>query len=500
MADSVEKKKKKKHVDLGEVQHSESFIIQPSKAVGKLDTSQWPLLLKNFDKLNIRTGHYTPIASGCSPLKRPIEDYVKAGFINLDKPANPSSHEVVAWIKRILRVEKTGHSGTLDPKVTGCLIVCVERATRLVKSQQGAGKEYVCMYRLHSACDDEKKITQIIENQLTGALFQRPPLISAVKRQLRVRTVYESKMIEIDKERNMGIFWVSCEAGTYIRTLCVHLGLLLGVGGQMQELRRVRSGIQSEKEGLVTMHDVLDAQWQFDHNKDESYLRRVIKPLEALLVSHKRIVLKDSAINAVCYGAKIMLPGVLRYEDGIEINDEIVIVTTKGEAVALAIAQMTTAVMATCDHGVVAKLKRVIMERDTYPRKWGLGPKALAKKKMIKEGLLTEHGKPNERTPQDWQNTYVDYSTPKKVVDGGGDAGTPMGVQESSGAKAEKRRHSSSSSSDESAPATPAPATPSSEKKKKKKKKESAEEPDVEKSEKKKKKKKKHKKESADSD
>ena len=61
------------------------------------------------------------------------------GVINLDKPANPSSHEVVAWVRRILRSEKTGHSGTLDPKVTGCLIVCIDRATRLVKSQQGAG-------------------------------------------------------------------------------------------------------------------------------------------------------------------------------------------------------------------------------------------------------------------------------------------------------------------------------------------------------------------------
>lgn len=66
---------------------------------------------------------------------------VRSGFINLDKPANPSSHEVVAWIRRILRVEKTGHSGTLDPKVTGCLIVCVDRATRLVKSQQSAGSQ-----------------------------------------------------------------------------------------------------------------------------------------------------------------------------------------------------------------------------------------------------------------------------------------------------------------------------------------------------------------------
>ncbi len=60
--------------------------------------------------------------------------------MNLDKPSNPSSHEVVSWIKKILRVEKTGHSGTLDPKVTGCLIVCIERATRLVKSQQSAGE------------------------------------------------------------------------------------------------------------------------------------------------------------------------------------------------------------------------------------------------------------------------------------------------------------------------------------------------------------------------
>jgi hypothetical protein len=85
-----------------------------------------------------------------------LEDYVRYGIINLDKPANPSSHEVVAWIRRILRVEKTGHSGTLDPKVTGCLIVCIDRATRLVKSQQGAGKEYVSVLRLHSACDNQK--------------------------------------------------------------------------------------------------------------------------------------------------------------------------------------------------------------------------------------------------------------------------------------------------------------------------------------------------------
>lgn len=314
------------------------------------------------------------------------------GVMNLDKPANPSSHEVVAWIKRMLRVEKTGHSGTLDPKVTGCLIVCIDRATRLVKAQQSAGKEYVGIVRLHSAIEDSSVLYKAIET-LTGALFQRPPLIAAVKRQLRIRTIYESKLIEYDDKRHLGIFWVSCEAGTYVRTLCVHLGLLVGTGGHMQELRRVRSGILSENENLCTMHDILDAQYVYDTNKDESYLRRIVMPLEILLTGFKRIVVKDSAVNAICYGAKLMIPGLLRFADGIEVGDEIVMITTKGEAVAVGIAQMTTAVLATVDHGIVAKIKRVIMERDTYPRKWGLGPVAQRKKALIKEGKLDKYGR-----------------------------------------------------------------------------------------------------------
>ena len=380
---------------------STDHIIKPEKTTPPLDTSKWPLLLKNYDQLCVRTGHYTPITSGHTPLKRPLEEYLKYGCINLDKPANPSSHEVVAWIRRILRVEKTGHSGTLDPKVTGCLIVCINRTTRLVKSQQGAGKEYVAVLRLHSTLDGECTLLQALET-LTGALFQRPPLISAVKRQLRVRTIYQNSLIEFDNDRHLAVFRVSCEAGTYIRTLCVHLGLILGVGGHMQELRRSRSGILSEDEHLVTMHDVMDAQHLYDQQKDESYLRHAIKPLEMLLTNYKRLVLKDSSVNAVCYGAKLMLPGLLRFSTGIEVNEEVVLMTTKGEAVAVGIAMMATADMAHCDHGAVAKIKRVVMDRDTYPRRWGLGPKAKMKKALIAEGKLDKHGKPNVRTPPEW--------------------------------------------------------------------------------------------------
>ncbi|CAI4636187.1 CDG_1a_G0036750.mRNA.1.CDS.1 [Saccharomyces cerevisiae] len=384
----------------------EDFVIKPEAAGASTDTSEWPLLLKNFDKLLVRSGHYTPIPAGSSPLKRDLKSYISSGVINLDKPSNPSSHEVVAWIKRILRCEKTGHSGTLDPKVTGCLIVCIDRATRLVKSQQGAGKEYVCIVRLHDALKDEKDLGRSLEN-LTGALFQRPPLISAVKRQLRVRTIYESNLIEFDNKRNLGVFWASCEAGTYMRTLCVHLGMLLGVGGHMQELRRVRSGALSENDNMVTLHDVMDAQWVYDNTRDESYLRSIIQPLETLLVGYKRIVVKDSAVNAVCYGAKLMIPGLLRYEEGIELYDEIVLITTKGEAIAVAIAQMSTVDLASCDHGVVASVKRCIMERDLYPRRWGLGPVAQKKKQMKADGKLDKYGRVNENTPEQWKKEYV---------------------------------------------------------------------------------------------
>ncbi|CAI9787553.1 unnamed protein product [Fraxinus pennsylvanica] len=382
------------------------FLIKPQSYTPAIDTSQWPILLKNYDKLNVRTGHYTPLPSGYSPLKRPLPEYVKYGILNLDKPANPSSHEVVAWIKRILRVEKTGHSGTLDPKVTGNLIVCIDRATRLVKSQQGAGKEYVCIARLHSKVPEVARVARALET-LTGAVFQRPPLISAVKRQLRIRTIYESKLLEYDADRHLVVFWISCEAGTYVRTLCVHLGLLLGVGGHMQELRRVRSGILGEKDNMVTMHDVMDAQWMYDNYRDENYLRRVIMPLEVVLTSYKRLVVKDSAVNAICYGAKLMIPGLLRFENDIDVGEEVVLMTTKGEAIALGIAEMTTAVMATCDHGTVARIKRVVMDRDTYPRKWGLGPRASMKKKLIVEGKLDKHGKPNENTPAEWLRNVV---------------------------------------------------------------------------------------------
>lgn len=152
--------------------------------------------------------------------------------------------------------------------------------------------------------------------------------------------------------------------------------------------------------------------WPPDNNRDETYLRQVIQPLETLLVGYKRLVVKDSAVNAITYGAKLMLPGLLRYESNIEQHEECVLITTKGEAIAIGIAMMSAVEMTTCDHGVVAKVKRCIMERDLYPRRWGLGPTAAEKKKLKADGKLDKYGRPNEATPAKWTDSYTDYHAP----------------------------------------------------------------------------------------
>jgi H/ACA ribonucleoprotein complex subunit 4 len=177
----------------------------------------------------------------------------------------------------------------------------------------------------------------------------------------------------------------------------------------MEELRRVRSGIMKEDITMFTMQDVIDAQYMLEHYKDEAYMRRVVMPLEVLVKDYPRIIIKDTTVNAVCYGAQLMIPGVLRYESGIEIGRDVVLITTKGEAVAIAIAQMTSAIIETCTHGIVCRTKRVIMDRETYPKKWGFGPYALKKKALIKEGKLDKYGRAIEQTPEEVKKEIAEF-------------------------------------------------------------------------------------------
>ena len=304
---------------------------------------------------------------GCDPYERPIEEHISKGVINLDKPSGPSSHEVDSWVKRILHVNKTGHGGTLDPKVTGVLPIGIDTATRVSQLLLPAGKEYVCLMTMHKEMPEDQ-VYEIFD-QFTGKIYQTPPVKSAVKRELRVRTIYYATIYEI-KGKDV-LFRVGCEAGTYIRTLCHDIGEALGCGAHMAELRRTRAGPFNERnDDLVNLHDLTDAYHFWVEDGDESYLRNAIKPMEVAADHLPQIFIKDSAVEAICQGAKLAAGGISMLSKGIKRGDLVAIKSLKGELIASGIALASTEEIMNADSGLVVDTNKVFMQPGVYPMAW----------------------------------------------------------------------------------------------------------------------------------
>ena len=302
--------------------------------------------------------------------KRSIEQLLDYGLIILDKPPGPTSHETVAWTKRLLKIPKIGHSGTLDPQVSGVLPLGLGEATKALGVLLYGPKEYHALGRLHSLPSKEK-LEEIIK-LFTGEIFQKPPQRSAVVRQTRTRTIHEFEIIE-QKERLL-LTRILCESGTYIRKLYYDMGEVLGPGATMIELRRTRVDQFRESDGLVTLHELANAFSLWEENKDESKLRDMIKPIESALSQIKSVVVRDSAVDAMCHGAQLAIPGILQISSNLRKGDVVGIYTQKGEIVALAESVMSEAEIKDSTKGYAFETKRIIMAPNTYPKKWRTKP------------------------------------------------------------------------------------------------------------------------------
>jgi len=307
----------------------------------------------------------TDPAHGCDPLQRPIREHLRFGAVPLDKPAGPSSHQVVAWVKLAMDLPRAGHGGTLDPQVTGVLPVALQDATRCLKALLLAPKEYVTVMRLHADVP-RRRFEQVVQD-FTGPIYQTPPLKSAVKRELRVRAIYEHELLEF--EGREALLRVRCEAGTYIRKLCVDMGVVLGCGAHMDELRRTRSASVGEA-AAVSLHDLRDAWEWYKADGDEAELRRVVWPMERLLEHLPRVVLRDSAIDAVCHGAGLATPGIAEVDEDIVPGNVVLLASLKGEGVALGTATLASQAMVDAPNGIAAQTLRVLMDPGTYPKGW----------------------------------------------------------------------------------------------------------------------------------
>lgn len=324
-------------------------------------------MVQTFFKIYDRVRNYTTNPKfGKPPNKRTIAELLDLGIINLDKPANPTSHEVTAWVKRIVGIDKAGHGGTLDPAVTGCLPIALGRATRALRLLLLAGKEYVFIMKAHSPVSHEK-LLDVLDN-FQGKIYQTPPVRSSIKRRLRVRRIYGIELQEHDSSQ-LSLLRVSCEAGTYIRKLVHDIGLLLGTGAHMQELRRTRTGPFSE-DTCVTLQDLHDAWHYYKTEGNETYIREIIQPIEIICQDLPKLYIRDSAIDAICHGAALTLPGVVRVTDGINENSLIAIFTMKEELVAFGQSILPTKEILELQNGICARPNTVFMKKRVYPSLW----------------------------------------------------------------------------------------------------------------------------------
>lgn len=324
-------------------------------------------------ELLVKVDEETSNKFGKKPEDRTLEELFERGVINLDKDSGPTSHQVVDYIKSILMIPKAGHSGTLDPKVTGVLLVGLGKATRLMEYMLKSNKEYVCLMYLHSAVEEDK--IREVAKQFVGVIKQTPPIVSAVKRQEREREIYSLNILEIAEDKQYVLFRVACQHGTYIRKLCTDLGESMGTKAQMVELRRTKAGTIKENDNIISLdrlRNLYELYKEYDENSEiyMKELRRVIRPMEVVLSDMKKVYVRDSAVDTLCHGSDLAIPGVAKLDSNIELGDEVCLMTQKEELIGIGTAFLNSENVMKKKKGAFIKSHKVFMDVGTYPEYW----------------------------------------------------------------------------------------------------------------------------------
>jgi len=305
---------------------------------------------------------------GTIPDERTLEQRLASGFILIDKPAGPTSHQLAAWARDLFGLERLGHGGTLDPFATGVLPLMAGRCMKITNKVLKHTKTYVAVFKFKDMPTRES-LEEVMGN-MKGRIYNVPPEISAVKVQVRTRKIHSFEMLDLD-ERHM-VARIACEAGTYIRTMARDMGLMLNTPVELKELRRESSGMFS-LDDCITMDDLADAVWLWKECGDESALLRVIHPIEKLLIDVPRCVVKDSAVAAIAYGAPLMRPGLVSAPTGISSGNDLLVTSLKGEAIGFVKMKVDTDNLNAEEKGEIARPSMVLIDTEVYPRRW---PKA----------------------------------------------------------------------------------------------------------------------------
>ena len=318
-----------------------------------------------MERIILDTKAETNSAIGGHPDSRTVEQRLESGFILLDKPAGPTSHQVASWVRDLFGLERLGHGGTLDPFATGVLPLLAGKSMKVTKKVLTHNKTYIAVFRCSTEPDSEA--LAIAMERLTGRVYNVPPEISAVKVQVRTRKIYNFEMIQ--RQGKDFVARIDCESGTYIRTMARDLGLLLGYKIELKELRREKSGV-FDLTKCVTLQQIADAYWLWKECDNSEALEKIIHPTEKLLANRPYIVVKDSAASALCHGAPLLRPGLISIDDNISVGQEVVVFTNKDEVVGIVKMTVSSDEIIKLENGQIGKPVMVLMEQERYPAQW----------------------------------------------------------------------------------------------------------------------------------
>tara|TARA_B100001109_G_C18822679_1_gene455336 strand:- start:164 stop:1123 length:960 start_codon:yes stop_codon:yes gene_type:complete len=306
-----------------------------------------------------------PSNHGIDPENLSIEQRLASGFILLDKPPGPTSHQIASWVRDLLGLDRLGHGGTLDPFATGVLPLMAGKSMKLTKGILKTDKTYIAVVKF--ANETSNATLSDVISKLTGRIYNVPPEISAVKVQVRTRKIYSFEVIEASGKQ--AIVKIACEAGTYIRTIARDMGLLLGYKVELKELRRENSG-RFDLADCVTLQEIADAVWLWKECDNPAALQKIIHPTEKLLLDKPYIIVKDSAASALCHGAPLLRPGLVEVSDKLSSGLEVAAFTSKNEIVGIVKMTKSFNELSTETTGEIGKPVMILMEQERYPPQW----------------------------------------------------------------------------------------------------------------------------------
>lgn len=324
------------------------------------------MIIEQFENLNIinleAIQEGIDSIYGSRPHERSIQDHINSGLIVLDKHSGPTSHEIVSIVKRILSINKAGHSGTLDPNVTGVLPIALSKATKILSTLLSSRKTYVC--NLQSNKIISRDDFNIIFQEYQSEIYQVPPLKSNVVKKLRKRRIYDLELIDIQDKQVL--FRAECQSGTYIRTLCIDIGKSIGSTSYMKELRRIQTGPFDETQAK-TLHQLYDAAETYKETENEEPLRKIILPMENAIFGMPKVVINLNAIDPIAHGTDLYTPGIIAYSD-FKAGENVVILSPKGELLAIGVTYQSSEYLKTDSKGKIIHPNKILVERGIFPK------------------------------------------------------------------------------------------------------------------------------------